>query len=459
MSKYSKTKKMKSNIIKIGLLAAVGFGAFTACENDDRFNNPIVEGACITETPTTTVAALYASAPASSTDIGAVQAYGENDDIIEAYVTSSDEGGTFYKSLSMQTLDGTLAFSIPVDMYNVYTEFEPGRKVYVHLKGRSYNQTYGSLLIGDVYNDPDTPDLDQIGRLVPEEFRRTLKASCEKVDEEQLVQHLSVSEALTDANINKLIEFDNVQFSDDSFSGEQKTYFQTNNQIGGATNLHLVDADGHSIIFRTSSFAKFAGKRVNTGNGKVRGVLTKYRGDYQFLARTEADIQLTNPRAVPVFEESFSNNFPLWTKFSVIGASQNWVLDTQFGNPGSCAKMSGFQSGNQNNEDWLISPAIDLSGMTSATLSFDTATKFAGNQLQVLISTDYSGTGTPVGATWTPVTGATLSPSSGSYIWTASGALDISDFAGQTIRIAYKYTSTTAAAATWEVDNVKVIAQ
>jgi len=49
-------------------------------------------------------------------------------DYIEAYVTSSDEGGNFYKSISMVSTDGSTGFSMPVDNYNLYTEFEPGKK-------------------------------------------------------------------------------------------------------------------------------------------------------------------------------------------------------------------------------------------------------------------------------------------------------------------------------------------
>ena len=44
--------------------------------------------------------------------------------IPKAYVTSSDEGGNFYKSISMMSLDGTKGFSMPVDNYNLFNEFE-----------------------------------------------------------------------------------------------------------------------------------------------------------------------------------------------------------------------------------------------------------------------------------------------------------------------------------------------
>ena len=426
---------MKTRRLKFLLIVTIII-VLNSCINDGIYNN--IDEPCNTATPTKTTQEIYDTATETP------QLY-LADDIMEAYVTSSDAGGTFYKSVSLVSTDGAKAFSIPVDMYNIYAEYEPGRKVYVYLKNRYYDITYNSLMIGDLYNEIS------VGRLVPEEFRRTVKVSCEKIDEEELVQHVTIAEALNDNYINKLIEFEEVQFSDEALN---TNYYNPNNTIGGATNINIVDEDGNTIIFRTSEFAKFAGHKVPSGKGKIRGVLTKYDTDFQFLARTENDIQLTQPRLVPLFQETFSINFPLWTKFSVVG-TQVWSLDTTYGNPGSCAKMSGYSSGNKANQDWLISPVINLSAVTSATLSFDTATKFEGDVLQVLISSDYIESGTPVSATWIPLT-ATLSPSTGSYIWTYSGEIDISTFAGNNVYLAFKYTSTTAAAATWEVDNVKI---
>jgi hypothetical protein len=60
------------------------------------------------------------------------------DDVIEAYVVSSDEAGNFFKSISFQTLataiTPTTGFSVPVDASNLYIEFRVGNKVYVKLK-------------------------------------------------------------------------------------------------------------------------------------------------------------------------------------------------------------------------------------------------------------------------------------------------------------------------------------
>nr|WP_298660016.1 DUF5689 domain-containing protein [uncultured Flavobacterium sp.] len=420
------------------------FVTLFSCVNSDDYNAPDLSGDCSILTATKTVQEVKATATTTA------QQY-VNDDIIEAYVTSSDEGGNFYKSISMVSVDGVQGFSMPVDDYNLYTKYEPGRKVYIKLKNKYFANTTNtaSFDIGNLYNST------QIGRLSGVEYEEVIKRGCAKVDESVILNSLSITAAKNNANINKLIELDAVQFADESLG---KTYYDaTLNSLGGATNHIVKDAAGNSIIVRISEFANFAAKPVASGNGKIRGVLTKYGSDYQFMVRTEHDIQLTSPRVVPLFEETFTSNFPNWTKYSVTGA-QVWTLDTTYGNPGSCAKMSGYSGGNLANEDWLISPAISLANISNATLTFDTATKFAGNALQIYISTNYNGTANPNTATWTQVNG-TLSPSTGNYVWTASGPINISSFAGNTIYVAFKYTSTTTAAATWEVDNVKIIGQ
>jgi hypothetical protein len=157
----------------------------------------------------------------------------------------------------------------------------------------------------------------------------------------------------------------------------------------------------------------------------------------------------------PLFNDGFDDSWDNWTKISVTGA-QEWYLNTQFGNPGNCAVMTGFASGSNNvNEDWLISPEIDLSAVEGAVLTFETASRFSGNPLEIKISSDYT-TGDPNAATWTNFT-ATLDTNTSSYIWTNSGAIDISSFAGEKVYLAFKYTSTNSASTTWEVDNILIL--
>lgn len=158
---------------------------------------------------------------------------------------------------------------------------------------------------------------------------------------------------------------------------------------------------------------------------------------------------------VPLFSEDFETNWNDWAKINVTGA-QVWRLDTQFGNPRNCAVISGFSGGSNNvNEDWLISPEINLSNVNSAILKFETASRFAGNLLEIKISSNYT-SGDPNAATWSNLNG-TLDTNTASFIWTPSGNINISAFTGGNVRIAFKYTSTATASTTWEVDNILIL--
>src|SRR5690606_18701506 len=137
------------------------------------------------------------------------------------------------------------------------------------------------------------------------------------------------------------------------------------------------DINGNSIIFRTSSFASFASKPVASGNGRVRGVLTKFGADYQFMARTERDIMLDNPRTTAFFSENFQAavdgtnfDFPGWTNVAVQG-TRLWKEEAFSGN--GYAEFSSFGSGNAVNEAWLITPPIDLDAQGNEIMTFRTA--------------------------------------------------------------------------------------
>lgn len=152
------------------------------------------------------------------------------------------------------------------------------------------------------------------------------------------------------------------------------------------------------------------------------------------------------------FEDGFENGLQAWTTYNVEG-SQVWEHSTQYGNPDDCARVSGFDGQPYANEDWLISPAIDLSSANSASLSFETAMNYTGNDLEVYLSTDYEGSGDPNDFDWNEIN---PSLSSGQWEWTPSGNIDLENYIGETLYFAFKFTSTSDESATWEVDNVKV---
>lgn len=443
---------MKTNILKSAFFVALSAGILTSCVKDDNYGTPTLSGC--TETT------LVKNREVSQILAGAVVAQHVNidpvtnvSDIIEAYVTSSDIGGNFFKSVSFQTLDGSKAFSVPVDDVSLFVKFEPGRKVLINMDGLYTDIKYGGMRIGGLYGNSSGGA--EVGRMPAADFKKSVKRSCTVVNEDLLVQSVTIDQAKSDAYINKLIELDNVEFEPAAITS---TYYNAANDLGGATNYNLIDVQGSSLIFRTSSYANFSARPVATGSGKVRGVMTKYNTDYQFVVRSENDIDFSGTRFTPLLNESFSGGLGSWYAFSVTG-NEVWSPSATFGNPGACAKMSGYAGGNQNNEDWLISPAQNLSSLTTATLSFDNAYKYTGDPIEVFVSNNYSGTGSPTaaGVVWTPITGFTLS--AGNYAWASSGNLNITAFAGAgntAVYVAFKYTSNTTSGSTWELDNVKV---
>lgn len=111
-------------------------------------------------------------------------------------------------------------------------------------------------------------------------------------------------------------------------------------------------------------------------------------------------------------------------------------------------------------ESWAVSPAIDLSEVTKATLTFRHALNFlnsgvAAEHIKVFASTDYAGD--VATATWTELTIATY-PSGSNWTFVDAGDIDLTAYCGKKVYIAYKYVSTADVAPTWEVDNMKVVA-
>ncbi len=379
--------------IKLLLTAAI-LTSLTGCVNGDDYNTPDLTGECVTMTSTIDVQDVTSIATSTATQ------YTSND-IIEAYVTSSDEGGNFYKSISLISTDEQQGFTIPVDSYNLYTKFEPGRLVYINMENLyyAYDSQTSSYEIGNLYNGT------QIGRLSGVEFENIILRSCTKVDEEDImVQNMSINDITADNSyMHKLIELDNVQFTDASLG---MTYYDTDlNSFGGATNHEITDEFGNTIIVRVSEFATFAGNEIPSGSGKIRGVLTKYNSDFQFMVRTLNDIDLNNTRMdidfypplvgssisyVSTLNEPFTSystntqNFPAYVNDAAIG-SRYWQVRAFSGN--QYIQMSSFGGTPEENRSLFIVP-VDMT--TASTLSFKTKAGFNnGAPLKVYYSTDY----------------------------------------------------------------------
>lgn len=358
---------MKNKIKNICLVIASA-GLMTSCVND-TFDTPKFDD-CVSPglTKTKEVANLYTSAPANGTTVAYPAAAKdpvtgkEIYDYIEAYVISSDEGGNFYKSMYFQPTDGSKGFNLSGDIVNAYTQkFQPGKKVFLKLNGLSYANPTGfgrGLIFGAAPTEQYAVD-----RLSSLDFKKYLIPSCDVVSEDAIVHKITLAQAFSDTYLNTLVEIDNVQFTDEAAGGT----YDSNLTDTYDSSIYITDGS-KNLTIRTSRFANFAGSKVPTGKGKIRGVLTKYNSTYQIIMRTERDVNMPNPRVdytptiiganSTVFpatvNETFESyiaspsqtNFPNYINDAAVG-SRYWEVKTFSSN--KYIQMTSFGSGGANN--------------------------------------------------------------------------------------------------------------
>ncbi len=229
-----------------------------------------------------------------------------------------------------------------------------------------------------------------------------------------------------------------------------------------SVNHTLEDCDGNQVLVRTSGYANYASRPLPQGKGSFTGILGVFGSTLQLFARSEAEAQLNGPRCpgqeLPFFSKNFndasvtSGGWSQWSDTTVLFTTN--TIGSNDGTP--YGQIKNYVNGaNIPCETWLISPAINLTSTSAPILSFITACNYTGSNLQVFVSTNYT-SGAPSTATWTSLPAA-VSP--GAWAWTASGALSLSSYISSNFRIGFKYTGTNADGKTWELDDIKIIAQ
>jgi hypothetical protein len=171
--------------------------------------------------------------------------------------------------------------------------------------------------------------------------------------------------------------------------------------------------------------------------------------DYNNSAIAEATY-IIQVGVATIFNQDWEGEMNGWTFVDVEG-EMTWTVASYQGN--HYAYANGYNHGA--NEDWCISPAFDLNIFSNPTLSFSTAKNYNGNDMEVYFSNDYDGED-PTTATWTALP---CNLSTGSWTWTESGDIDLSDFSGSNCYIGFKYTCTDGSAAGWEVDDILLFDQ
>lgn len=149
-----------------------------------------------------------------------------------------------------------------------------------------------------------------------------------------------------------------------------------------------------------------------------------------------------------VYDGLFPDVYTTYENIDVLGA-QGWTEGSSY------AQASGYDGSNNNdNEDWLISPEIDLSAEQSLQFQINQRISFLNgatlsDHVNILVTTNY--TGDVNTTTWDTIVLNTV-PDGNSSAFVLSEEYDFSAYDGQTIRIAFKFESTVANSPLWRID-------
>lgn len=153
------------------------------------------------------------------------------------------------------------------------------------------------------------------------------------------------------------------------------------------------------------------------------------------------------------FSAPFNGSLDGFTAVDKLGY-QNWYNPSR----ADYINMNGYASGKSNpNEDWLVSPVFDLSGMESAVLSFQHVINYCSdagrlvNNHTLWITSAY--TGDPATTQWTQLAIGTM-PAGTNWTW-VTPVIQIPDtYLTDNVRFAFKYLSDDQMAGQWEIKNL-----
>ena len=147
--------------------------------------------------------------------------------------------------------------------------------------------------------------------------------------------------------------------------------------------------------------------------------------------------------------QSFASEFGTYMTYDVMG-SESWMIDY------STAKMTGYVGGSYYaNEDWLISSPVAITGVNDAKMTVSYIGRYFNNineEVTVWASTNYEWGSDPTTAMWTQLATNLVEGNNWNNFLTAE--ISLTEFVGQTVTVAVKYTSTDSKAGTMEIQSI-----
>ena len=475
-------KKMKNKrLIFIGAILMVLFATIITISCNKKFDEPLA-------IPITTGDSTLNKNTVSIKTLKALHTIGGLEKITQNYVINgivggSDESGNLYKTITIQ--DATGGITLALDRSGLYNDYPVGRQLYIKCQGLYISDRSGCIQLGVLNSTiPSNPSLTSIPSSLFDNY--IVKGT---------LHNPITPKVVTLAQLNDIVKMkvSNIPALDTL----QSTVIQLNNVELATTDTGLIYADTSAaklsvsrnitdcigttgVVMYSSGYADFAGFPVPTGKGTILAVyvpyITAYKQTAEIEIRDTGDVQLTGTRcgaavSTTLFSETFSGVTNKAT-ITTTGSSNVWQNIAEVGGisfvgyvSGSThlASISGYVAGGNPAlvKSWMISQAITIPATTnSPKLTFVSEDGYySGATFEVLVSTDYNGNSTPSTSTWT-VLPATIPTGDAKFTKAVpSGSIDLSNYIGKSIYLAWRYTSSssTQAGTGYEFGTVKVI--
>ena len=269
--------------------------------------------------------------------------------IICGVVTTSDEWGNNYKYLNIE--DETGGIQIKIDNKALYNKYKVGQRLYVKCDG---------LVLGDYRKLPQLglwangsmqaiPNAKTYLYLFPDGVPNPIQPTI-------VMTSIPSANDIPATSYNRLVRLEGATFVEAGLA----TFSDPN----ASTSHDIKMTDGTTITLRTSNYATFASETLPVGTGNITGILTRYNNYVQLVISSLNDLEnFTTPQTLQtIFSVNYANAF-----------NEGW-FQLGSGNPWEILSNTSF-NGFVNNpavgqDNWLISPAIDLSNVNSPVLSF-----------------------------------------------------------------------------------------
>ena len=384
-------------------------------------------------------------------------------EVIHGWVTSSDQSGNIYKTLYITDESGA-GLTISVNQSDMYFDYPIGQEIVLPMQGYYVGKYNGQQVLG--YPEWYAPIGSWDATFMPQSLWESLVElngwpDPERAEVQPVTVNMSDFAEKYDAETqlsyqSKLVRLEGVQFVD---ADGHTTY----SEQSSGTRRVIKDKDGNLLGVYTTNFANFASLPLPTGKVDVVGLLSTRGYVWQLMLRDINDVTPhegdpdpdPEPITVTSLDEGFDYELPDTWKNIAVSGDKKWYQNAF--NENGYAAMTGYKGTQPPFDAWLVTPRLDIQNAESKTLSFRTQVRAYGSttsMLEVYLMDSFDPTKATVKVKLDPI--LAVAPEITYSDWTASGDIDLSQWADGAYFIGFRYYATTDANyATWCVDDVK----